>query len=139
MNRYWIGVVSEEHVRVAQAEGFAQFCHGKIWPVKKLDMGDWIIYYSPKIRMNHPEPCKSFTAIGEVIDNIPYQIEQFPGFDPYRRNIRYCNTKNVPIQEMMDCLEFIKKTPNWGLTIRRGFFEISASDFSIISKRMVIE
>ena len=136
MTRYWIGVVCEEHAKNGRKEGIAQFCHGKLWPVKKISKGDWIIYYSPRIKMNESKPCKSFTTIGQVVDADPYQVEQFPGFKPYRRKVEYQDAKTVPIDLLKDKLEFIKESPNWGMLMRRGFFEINGNDFKLISRAM---
>jgi hypothetical protein len=41
--RYWIGVASREHVMKGICDGFAQLCHGKEDPLKKMNTGDWII------------------------------------------------------------------------------------------------
>src|SRR3954453_10567505 len=73
--RYWIGVVSREHVRLGVAGGFAQVGHGKGAPLKRMKPGDWLIYYSP--RESHPDgaPVKAFTAIGEVTGSEIYQVE----------------------------------------------------------------
>ena len=43
--RFWIGVASREHVRLGVAGGFSQLCHGKAHPLKRMAVGDWLIYY----------------------------------------------------------------------------------------------
>ena len=45
--RYWIAVVSKEHVMKGVQGGFAQAGHGKSAPLKKMKKDDWLIYYSP--------------------------------------------------------------------------------------------
>jgi hypothetical protein len=61
--RYWIGVASKEHVQHGRLGGFAQFCHGKLNPVKSLAKDDWIIYYSGKEKFSEAKACRKFTAI----------------------------------------------------------------------------
>ena len=136
--RYWIGVVSHEHVKVGVQQGFAQFCHGKLAPVKKLAKGDYIVYYSPKEIFGEPIPCRQFTAIGQVNDEEPYQVEQFPGFKPFRRSIRYFQSKPSAMSDIIDSLEFVKNKVNWGLYVRRGFFEVSELDFKTIAQAMKV-
>ncbi len=66
--RYWIGVVSRDHVLRGVEGGFAQVCHGKERPLKRMHQGDWLIYYSPRISMGKGTPLQAFTAIGRVAD-----------------------------------------------------------------------
>ena len=40
MNRAWIAIASAEHVRRGVAGGFAQVCHGKAAPLRRLAPGD---------------------------------------------------------------------------------------------------
>ena len=56
--RYWIGVASKEHVKKGVAEGFCELCHGKAQPLKRMNVGDWIIYYSPKEIFQKKTPCQ---------------------------------------------------------------------------------
>jgi len=135
--RYWVGVASREHVRVGVKGGFAQFSHGKLGPAKRLSKGDWVIYYSPKLKFGQAEPCQKFVAIGQVIDGEPFQVEQFPGFKPWRRKIRYERATEADIHALLSRLSFIKNKTKWGAAFRFGFFEISKSDFAAIAKRML--
>jgi len=63
--RYWIGVASREHVRLGVKGGFAQFNHGKLAPARRPSQGDWVIYYSPKLKFGEAQPCRKFVAIGQ--------------------------------------------------------------------------
>ena len=63
---YWIGVVSRAHVQGGVAGGFAQLCHGKERPLRRMRTGDWLIYYSPRTEREGGAPIQSFTAIGRV-------------------------------------------------------------------------
>jgi predicted RNA-binding protein len=135
-SRYWIGVASREHVLIGEKEGFAQFCHGKEAPAKRLSKGDWIVYYSGKEKFDASIPCQKFTAFGEVLDEKPIQVEQFPGFHPYRRKIRYEKAKETDIYPLIENLAFIKNKLKWGMAFWYGFFEISEDDFKLIIREM---
>lgn len=45
--KYWIGVVSKEHVMIGVKGNFVQVCHGKGWPLKRMQAEDFFIHYSP--------------------------------------------------------------------------------------------
>lgn len=47
----WLGVVSRAHVQRGVSGGFAQVCHGKAAPLRRMQTGDWLIYYSPSTEM----------------------------------------------------------------------------------------
>ena len=47
--RYWITVVSKDHIKRGVEGGFMQANHGKAGPLKKLHVNDWVIFYSPKV------------------------------------------------------------------------------------------
>ena len=135
--RYWIGVASKEHVMGGVAGGFCQLSHGKAQPLKRMAVGDWIIYYSPKEKFKEAEACQQFTAIGEVTGKEAYQVEMSPGFTPYRRDIRYLEAKDAPIRPLLDKLSFIKDKSKWGYAFRFGHLEISKADFELIATEML--
>ena len=135
--RYWIDVASREHVRLGVAGGFSQLCHGKAQPLKRMAVGDWLIYYSPKERFEATAPCQKFTAIGKVVGESIYPFEMFPGFTPYRRNINFLEATDAPICPLLDQLSFIKDKSRWGYAFRFGHLEIQKTDFEIISASML--
>lgn len=133
MNKYWIGVASEDHVKHGVMGGFCQLCHGKSSPLKKMKQGDWIIYYSPKESLSTKEPCQKFTAIGEIINSTVYQVEMYPGFKPYRLNVKFLDSI-TPVP-----LHLVSKLPLWQeyrSRLRFGHFEIPKELFVIISDLM---
>ena len=136
--RYYIGVASKDHIEIGKSKGFCQFCHGKRAMVKKLKRNDWIIYYSPKVAFVGNEACQKFTAIGQIVDDVEYQVEQFSGFFPWRRDVRYYESNNVEIKPLIDVLLFVKNKTQWGMTFRYGFFEISGDDFELIKSLIII-
>lgn len=139
MTRYWIAVASQEHVQRAITGGFAQVCHGKCGPLKQMKDGDWLIYYSPTLHFGDNDPCRSFTAIGKVNCDPPYQFEMTKEFIPWRRNVNFKLSKVVPIKPLIDQLQFIKDKKRWGFPFRRGCFNISVEDFQVIAETMGIE
>ena len=68
MRSYWVGVASREHVLAAVSGGFCQLNHGKQAPLKRMQPGDRLLYYSPREEMRRGEPVQAFTAIGEILD-----------------------------------------------------------------------
>lgn len=138
MTRYWIGVASREHVQGGIEGGFAQVCHGKAGPLKFMTEGDWIIYYSPTVYFGKTDPCRSFTAIGKVMKGEPYIFAMSENFTPWRRNVQFLPSKDVPIETLLEKLTFIKDKKRWGFPFRRGCFEIPQDDFQVIAKAMGI-
>ena len=94
-SRYWVGVASRQHVLKGVAGGFAQLCHGKERPLKRMAKGDWIVYYSPQERFGEKMPCQRFTAIGQVIGEEVYPFEMSPDFVPFRRDIRFSRSQEA--------------------------------------------
>ena len=60
--RHWIGVVSRQHVLRGVAGGFAQIGHGKAAPLRRMAVGDRLIYYSPVDVLGEAAPCRRFAA-----------------------------------------------------------------------------
>ncbi len=135
--RFWIGVVSREHVLIGVAGGFAMMNHGKLAPLKRLGPGDGLAYYSPRTAWPEGEVLKAFTAIGTVGDKPPYAAEMPGGQTGFRLGIDWLNARETPISDLTDRLEFTRG--NWGMLARRGVFEISDADFQTIRTVMLQE
>ncbi|MFK5980259.1 MAG: EVE domain-containing protein [Rhizobiaceae bacterium] len=136
MTRYWIGVVNREHVKIGEAGSFCQLYHGRDAPVRKMNPGDWLIYYSPHEKLRGGEPLQSFTAIGQIRPGELYSSDMGNGFMPTRRDIAYHIAQDVPIRPLLDDLTITENQRNWGLIFRRGVFELPAEDFSLIATAM---
>ncbi|MFF2017825.1 EVE domain-containing protein [Paenibacillus sp. NPDC058177] len=136
-SRFWIGVVSLNHVKRAELGGFAQLCHGKSAPLLKMRQGDWLIYYSPRTQIKKGAPLQAFTAIGEVADDQVYEYQMSPSFVPLRRNISYISCREVKIRDLLEQLTFTRMNRNWGYSFRYGHFEISREDFLRIAGTML--
>lgn len=136
MTKYWIGVASKEHVERGVLGGFAQVCHGKAGPLNRMEGGDWIVYYSPTVKFKQKGPCQSFTAIGKIKGGEAYLFSMSEDFTPWRRDVDFVKSKEIPIQPLIDQLPFIKDKKKWGYPFRWGCFEIQEQDFQIIAKAM---
>lgn len=137
--KYWIIVASKDHVKTGIAEGIAQACHGKASPLKRMQKGDFVIFYSGKQSFGKPEKCQEFTAIGTVKDDEVYPFQMTAEFCPFRRNIEFFESVNVSILPLINDLDFIQNKKSWGYPFRFGFFEIKEHDFKLISSLMLQE
>jgi hypothetical protein len=132
--KYWINTISLDHVLRGVENGFTQAGHGSEKGLGKLEKGDMIVFYSPKTAFDGGEPLQSFTAMGEVIDDEPYQVEMTKDFHPFRRNLKFNHIKETSIRPLIDELSFIKDKQHWGYMFRFGLFQIPKSDFDVIAK-----
>lgn len=135
--RYCIGIASKQHVYRGIAGGFCQLCHGGDQPLKRMSVGNWIIYYSPDEQFDGTSPCQQFTAIGEVVGSEIYPFEMFPGFVPHSRDIRFIEAKNAPIRPLLDSPSFIKDKIKWGYAFRFGHIEITRQNLEPIVTGML--
>lgn len=135
--KYWINVVSQDHVKRGFEGGFTQANHGKPWALKKMGKGDWLVFYSPRTKLENGETLQAFTAIGQIIDSEPYQSEIDSSFHPWRRNVRFENTHDAPIRPLIESFEFIVDKTHWGYKFRFGVIEINEHDFNVIKHAMV--
>jgi hypothetical protein len=130
----WLGVVSRAHVQRGVAGGFAQLCHGKAQPLRRMRPGDWLVYYSPTIEMGGVA-LRAFTAIGQVGGTEIYPYDMGGGFVPYRRDVRYAAAQEVALDMIKPKLAFCAR-PNWGMALRRGHLPLEAVDFATIASAM---
>ena len=137
--RYWIGVVSRQHVLRGVAGGFAQVCHGKAGPLRRMKEGDWLAYYSPVEEMGKPGACRRFTAIGRLREGEPYPFDMGGGFVPYRRDVDFLPAAEADIRPLIPMLSFIPNKRSWGFPFRRGCFAVSRDDFARVAGAMGID
>lgn len=134
--QFWIGVVSKEHVLRGKAEGFAQVCHGKEAPLKRMQANDLLVYYSPSEKFSEKNPYQCFTAIGVIQPRDLYQVKMTKDFIPFRRDVKYLATHDAPIRPLIPKLSFINDKTKWGSAFRFGILKIPKEDFIIIAKAM---
>ncbi len=130
--KYWINTISQDHVRRGIEGGFTQANHGKPAGLKRLHLGDWVVFYSPRTSYKNGEPLQAFTAIGQVSDDKLFQVEMTPDFVPWRRKIDFIECVETPIKPLINELSFITDKTHWGYKFRFGLFEIPDSDFKKI-------
>jgi hypothetical protein len=132
----WIAVASAEHVRAGIDAGIMQVCHGKAAPLRRIQPGDCVAYYSPTATFRGKDKCQAFTALGIVRGGLPYQVDMGEGFRPYRRDVEWFETCDAPIAPLLDRLEFSAGKSNWGYQLRFGLFWVSEGDMRIIAQAM---
>src|SRR6476660_1969811 len=114
----WVNTINRDHVQLAVEGGFTQAGHGRASGLKRLNAGDWLVFYSPKTSLEGGQRLQAFTAIGRVADDELYQVEMAPGFVPSRRNVNFVNCVETPIGPLIDSLNFIKDKNRWGYMFR---------------------
>ena len=131
-----MNTVSREHVAIGVRGRFTQANHGKPHMLRKMARGDWIVFYSP--RTSHPDgpPLQAFTAIGQIADDEPYQVDVTPDFQPWRRNVDFLQCTDAPIRPLLEHLDFIEDKSRWGYKFRFGVFTIDDHDLEVIRAAM---
>jgi len=133
----WINTVSRSHVERGVAGGFTQANHGKPHMLKRMRRGDWIAFYSPRTDFPDGAALQAFTALGEVTDDEPYQVEMSADFHPWRRDVAFVRVRETPIHPLLGDLDFVEDKSRWGYKFRFGVFEISEHDLGVIRAAMV--
>jgi EVE domain len=145
MRKNWIAVASADHARRGRDEmtpGFMQVGHGKLAPLKRIQAGDLLTYYSPTVTLAGKEKCQSFVSFGIVEPGEPYAFgmgAEIPNFVPYRRNVRYLDAVETPIAPLLEAFEFVENRSRWGYKFRFGLFNISDHDMALIAKAMQVD
>lgn len=130
----WLGVVSRAHVERGVAGGFAQLCHGKAQPLRRMLRGDWIVYYSPTTELGGA-PLRAFTAIGQLADDEVFSFDMGGGFVPFRRRVAFVRAAAVALDSLKDRLELCAR-PNWGIALRRGHLPLAMTNLATIAAAM---
>ena len=137
----WIAVASADHARRGRDEivpGFMQVGHGKLAPLKRVQPGDRVAYYSPTVTMGAKDGFQSFVSIGIVQPGEPYAFDM-GGFVPFRRNVSYLKSNEASILPLLDDFEFVENRSRWGYKFRFGLFTISDHDMRLIAQAMDVE
>ena len=109
-----------------------QVCHGKAAPLRRIQPGDGVAYYSPTISFGGRAPYRAFTAAGIVAEGNPYVVDMGQGFRPWRRNVYWRETREALIAPLLAQLAFSAGNTNWGYQLRFGVLAVAWSDFAII-------
>ena len=135
--KYWINTISKDHVMVGKKSGSVQTGHGKEAPLKKIQPGNYMIFYSPKTSLEDGKPVQAFTAVAKIQEGGVYRAIVNDNFKPYRRDAVYEPCQEVSIKPLVEQLEFITNKQDWGLKFRSGLFEINQHDFELIYGLMI--
>jgi hypothetical protein len=138
MTKYWIAIASAEHARHGKPGGFMQVNHGKAAPLRRVQPGDGVAYYSPAETMGGKDRLQSFTTIGVVQPGDIYPGEM-GGWTAFRREVNYFDAHEAPIAPLLPQLDFVDGRNNWGYQLRFGLFEITEHDFRLIAAAMGAE
>ena len=133
---YWVVVASRDHALHGVEQNIVQANHGKPGPLRRMQPGDGVVIYAPKLKYNETEPYQRFVALGEVSEGPVFQAEVSPDFQPFRRKASYQSVTETPIRPLLEQLTFIHNKVRWGYSFRFGCFEIPAADFALIRSAM---
>jgi hypothetical protein len=133
--RFWVNIVSLDHVEKGVAGGFVQASHGDKEGLEALSRGDYVAFYSPRTRFRKGKPLQEFTALGLVEDGEPHRVDgSAKGL--WQCHMNFLDANQTPIQPLVNDLVFIPDKERWGLPFNKGLFEIERADFSCIAKAM---
>lgn len=132
----WINTVSRDHVQQGVRGRFTQANHGKPHMLRRMAKGDFVVFYSPKTAFEGGQPLQAFTAIGQIADDEPYQVEMAADFVPWRRNVDFLDSAETPIRPLIEDLHFIEDKKRWGYKFRFGMFKIDDHDLEVIRRAM---
>jgi hypothetical protein len=136
---YWINTVTCDLVKVALKGEFAQAGQGKRVELQKLKQGDLIAFYSPRTESWGGDPLQAFTAIGQIINEEPYQVTISQEVHLWRRKVEFFDCHVTPIRPLIEDLDFIKDKIHWGGPFHHGLFQIEKEDFERIAQAMGAE
>jgi hypothetical protein len=133
----WVAVASADHVRRGRREGFMQVCHGKAAPLRRVQPGDRVVYYSPATHPGGRDGLQAFTALGTVLPGEPYEVDMGEGFRPFRRDVAWdADRSEASILPLLGQLSFTSGRRNWGYAFRFGLLPISVQDVDLIAAAM---
>lgn len=138
-HRCWVTKAAQEHVHIVRDKGYTQVNMGPRAPLEAMNVGDWILYYSPTVFFEQDEPaCNLFTGIACVNDRRIYpQSNQFP--DRWRRNVDFFDCTPHSPEHFLGKVDFLPESIDWITLLKQPILEISHSDFLYIAKTIVIE
>jgi len=136
MTKYWILIAPKNQITRAIAGSYAETSHGKSYPLKRMNIGDGFIYYSPKLEYGGEVQCQRFTAIGYVVGDKVYQVDLGSKVLPYRRDVKYLMCTETQIRPLISSLTFIKDKQHWGSIFKFDIIQVQAEDFMLIARTM---
>jgi EVE domain len=134
--KYWINVITKDHVLTGMSGGFMQANHGAETTLQTLREGDIVFFYSPGTLFRAGEILQAFTAIARVEDGEAHQVTLSARMKPWRRMVTSLRCEEAAIKPLIPDLDFISDKAHWGLSLRGGLFEIGKDDAQRIATAM---
>lgn len=138
MQRYWVSKAAQEHVDIVRDKGYTQVNMGPREPLENMNIGDWILYFSPTMYYEQDEPSiQKFTGIASVTGSRVYpQGNQYP--DRWRRDVDFhpC-IPHHPIH-FVGKVSFLPEVENWMEIFLQPIFEIPRIDFIIVAGTILV-
>jgi hypothetical protein len=136
--QFWVGVVSREHVHRGVEGGFIQLSHGEESTAAAHACRRWSRHTRRERRIRAASRCStslpSVIATGQI-----HQVEMSEDFKPYRVDVSFFKSTEVPIKPLVDRLSFIKNKTHWGAAFRFGYIKVPAPDFALIAEEMGVK
>ncbi len=136
--KYWINVITKDHVLTGMAGGYMQSNHGAEGTLQLLREGDIGFFYSPGTLFRAGEILQTFTAVARVTDDKPYQVSLSARMKPWRRKVTSLPCEEVAITALVPSLDFIGDKEHWSVSLRGGLFEIGEDDAHRIATAMKV-
>ncbi len=134
MQHYWVCNAAQEHVHIVRDKGYTQVNMGPREPLEKMNVGDWILYYSPTYYFEDIQPnCQKFTGIACVNDPRIYpQGNKRP--DYWRRNVDFYQCIPHHAKHFVGKVSFLPPEKSWKKVLDQTIFEIPSQDFIMIAQ-----
>lgn len=138
MRRYWVSQAAQEHVDIVRDKGYTQVNSGPRAPLETMNIGDWILYYSPTIYYQQDTPsCEQFSGISCVTGKRSYpQGGQFP--DRWRRDVEFFHCIPHHPMHFIKKVSFLPDHNSWKQILSQNIFEIPRQDFVTIADIIII-
>ena len=82
----------------------------------------------------------AFTAVGQIADREPFQVEVAAGQLGWRRAIAYdMGAHEADVHPLLEELSFIEDGTHWGLVFHRSVFSVPCDDFARIAAAMGLD
>ncbi|HEY1134526.1 MAG TPA: hypothetical protein VGE77_08100 [Nocardioides sp.] len=132
----WVCVISRADALAAIATGV--LCLGPTGEsrLRRMQLGDGVVVYSPREGRRTGAPVRRFTAVGTVTGVAAYQGD---GVEPedWCRAVDLAETGGeVPVADLLARLRFVRDEPGWGVVFRPGFLEVGIEDVEVVRAAM---
>lgn len=135
---FLIGVIHQKQVEIARSKGVVAFSKGRAAAVRNLNIGDKVVFYSPRSDFEG-DPVRCFTGHATVTGDSAYEIDFMPGARGFVRDAAFDDVTEVPVKPMLEDLSFIKNPSHWGMAFRMGKFSIPEGDYRLIAQAMGVK